>query len=186
MKKIKSRKKTKRPNNARKHKEKPQKKLELPDQIQQRFVLLDEDDFYGYNVDLVLYNFSEKDTVKISNKYDFEALLTNLKRDGSHGNYYLIDEIFLQSDKDLDEIVNVLKEVDEKGKIIVLTTLADAELRLATKPDKVVVKSKRNSELSLVRILADLLDKEFVEDNNDPEYTGSDYMETLKQNLKSQ
>lgn len=142
------------------------------DIVKNRVIIFDLDEFFAQTVDLILFNFSLEESVNISDGKKYKQFLESLNEKQFEGNYYLIDEIFGKGKVDISELIEKIRKADAKAYIIGCTQVGDGEMENKDLYDEILVKGLKDKDKSVVKVLADVLGKEYVEDNSDPEYKG--------------
>ena len=130
----------------------------IPQSLTEGIVIFDEDPFFSQFIDIILYGLNvKKEAVRILNNSD----LTRFKKIYSQGDYskniYFVDELFLSNKIDIPGFIGKLKEYDSEATIVGCTAVGEGDINDADMFDRVVVKSRKNNELTIGNVLANLL-----------------------------
>ncbi len=154
----------------------------IPTELTERIVLLDQEDFYGIYLDLMMFNMTKPEVVKVSNRKLFDQLKKYLEEGKYKKNIYIIDETFGWGIVDIKNLVEFIREKDSESYIIGLTAMLKEDMLNPEIYDAVNVKSRKLREDNILFTLTSKLDVEFVESNTDEKYKGPDYMQELLEN----
>jgi hypothetical protein len=161
----------------------PQSKIrtELPEQLESKVILLDQEDFFGIYLDLVMFNLTLEPVFKVSNHAEYKQMREKIALGKYIGNTYIIDETFGWGIVDLKRLVDFIRQHDPKAFVIGATAMAKEDILQSEIYDKVVSKSRNVREDNITLALAEHLKVDFIESNGDPKYKGKQYMDQLAQ-----
>lgn len=146
--------------------------IQLPEQLEGGFVLIDQEEFYGIYMDLVMFNFGKENVIKVQGSGELQQLKARLDSGSYQGNVYIIDETFGWGIVSISQLVSQIREKDAKSYIIGCTAISKEAALNPDIYDSVVVKSKNVREDNIVFVIADVLKQPFIESNADPNYVG--------------
>lgn len=153
--------------------------IKLPEEIKSQIVLLDQDDFFGVYVDLVLFNISKSECIKIPNGKVYKQFKQMLVADKVKDNIYLIDEVYAYGVINLADMIKMIREKDPNAFIVGMTASDIEDITAKESFDQIIAKGNEDHTNSLIQLLSDHYKVEFVEDNSLKEYSGQDYMQQL-------
>lgn len=136
-------------------------------------VLLDNDDFYGLTLDMVLFNLKQERFVKIHRLEDYEQFRQDLAAGKYQEGIYIIDEYFAENFQiEPAKMLAEIKAADPKARLICYSVSDETADQIVNREqyDQVVLKSGLANEASIIKTLSDTLGVEFIMDNSDPEY----------------
>ena len=157
----------------------PPKPVPMPEEIMSKIVLLDQDDFFGVYLDLVLFNISQPECVKIPNGTVYKKFKQLLVDGKVQGNLYFVDEVYAYGVVNLEDMIALIKEHDKKAVIVGMTASDMDDMVAKNAFDQTVPKGNSDRTNSVIQIVSNHFKIEFVEDNSTEEYTGQEYMEQL-------
>jgi len=152
-------------------KEKPTTNKQL---AQRKVVLFDGDEFYGLTIDMVLFNLQQPSAFKVNNKPAYEQFKKDLAANMYKSGIYIMDEFFGNGNLSRTDFVAEIKKLDPDATVICYTVSQPEEVEEKAMYSHFILKSGKSNENSLIKILSEILQVDFVMNNNDPEYELSD------------
>jgi hypothetical protein len=130
-------------------------------------VLFDNDEFYGFTLDMVLWNFTKINSVKITSKSDYVKFVKDLSSKKYRNGIYILDEFFGRYNKlDQKKILTEIRKYDKDADIIMYTTSKKEDIKNIDEYDHFALKTSRNNQDTIIKVISDILGIEFQADNS--------------------
>jgi len=138
---------------------------------QRQIVLFDRDEFYGLTLELVVFNFSLESPIVVSGRRTQEAFMRDFLAGKVQNAVYIFDEYYLTTPEQ-KALIEQIKDKDPKAVVLCYTVSLPEEIELKESYDRIVLKTSRANQNTLIQALSDILGLEFEMNNSDPELDG--------------
>ncbi len=130
-------------------------------------VLFDNDEFYGFALDMVLWNFTKVNSVKIASKSDYVQFVKDLTSKKYQNAIYILDEFFSRYNKlDQSRILEEIRKYDQGADIVLYTTTKKEDIKNIDDYDHFALKTSRNNQNTIIQVISEILGIEFQADNS--------------------